>query len=133
MQFRSQTWHARESANAVRWEKANLRCYVEAWGDHSMVQALLKCRPRLRKAFLATYLQRTSLCFFDWYLEVRFRNVLRSAHGQLFLRFALARFERRYKKGPWHLWKYKVLRLKRKLKSVLDAEALLGSKSTILC
>lgn len=42
--------------------------------------------------------------------------------GQLFLRYALARFERRCKKAPWMAWKYKVLRLKRKLKTFLDKE-----------
>jgi len=132
MQFRTQSWHARESANAVRWEHCNLRIVMQGWGDFAMVQALLQRRPRLRRAFKKTYLERISVCFDAWHLEVSFRNLLRSANGQRFLRFALARFERRCKKAPWHLWKYKVLRLKRKLKSVLDAEALLGSKSTIL-
>ena len=42
--------------------------------------------------------------------------------GQVFLRYSLARFERRFKKAPWMAWKYKVLRLKRKLKSFLDKE-----------
>jgi len=132
MEFRSQTWYSRETANILRWQRANLRVILNHWHDNAALSILLQRRPLLQQLFNRTYLARLDGCFEEWKTETALRNMLRSARGQVFLRLALARLERRLKKAPWHRWKYTVLRLKRKIKSVLDKEAELGARSSIL-